>query len=190
MATYDEDLTNLDEWLRRLKIEYHIFLSGNRKKPPDDLRIRVERLVKKLSECTDMSFSQRFRFTTLITRFYVYRDLWRRMLHEREMGAEPKSEAASEIDTSSKPSQTPSEAIRISISDPGREGGKVHLLYDALLRIRSADSRKSPVSYQQFAKYIEAQTLGIRQKYGCSKVAFTIALEEDAIRFTAAAENL
>jgi hypothetical protein len=190
MATYDENLTNLDEWLRRLKIEYHIFLSGNRKKPPDDLRIRVERLFKELSECSNMSSSQRFRFTTLITRFYVYRDLWRRLLHEREMGAEPKSEAASGIDASSQPSQPPGEVIRISISDPGSETEKVQLLYEALLRIRSADSQKSAVLYQQFAKYIEAQTLGIRQKYGCSTVAFTIALEENAIRFTAAAENL
>ena len=71
--------------LRRLKVEYHIFLSGNRKKPPDDLRIRVERLVKKLSESSDMSFSQRFRFSTLVTRYYVYKDLWRREVQKREM---------------------------------------------------------------------------------------------------------
>ena len=57
---YDEDLTNLEEWIRRLKIDYEIFFNGNRKKPPDDLRLRVERLVKRLAESTDMSFSQRF----------------------------------------------------------------------------------------------------------------------------------
>ena len=78
--------------LRRLKIEYHIFLSGNRKKPPDDLRIRVERLVKKLSESSDMSFSQRFRFSTLVTRYYVYKDLWRREVQNREMDLTGRSE--------------------------------------------------------------------------------------------------
>ena len=82
---YDEDLENLEEGLRRLKVEYHIFLSGSRKKPPDDLRIRVERIVKKLSESSDMSFSQRFRFSTLVTRYYVYKDLWRREVQNREM---------------------------------------------------------------------------------------------------------
>jgi hypothetical protein len=189
IPVYDEDLTNLEEWLRRLKIEYFIFFSGNRKKPPDDLRIRVERLVKKLSECSDMSLSQRFRYTTLITRFYVYRDLWRRMLQGREMGEEPKSGEASAPGASSQPSRLPVEAVRISISDPATEEEKVRMLYEALLRIRRTDSQESPLPYQQFVKYIATRTRSIREKYGCSKVAFTIALEEDAIRFTAAAEN-
>jgi len=184
---YDEDLTNLDEWIRRLKIEYHIFFTGNRKKPPDDLKMRVERLVKKLSESPDLSFSERFRFNTLITRFYVYRDLWRRTLLTKEMGAEPKEEATPK--TSPQGAKPPVETVRISISDPKSEEEKVRLLYDALLRIKGTESGETPISYAQFAKYIATQTHGIREKYGCSAVAFTIALEEDAIRFKAAADN-
>jgi hypothetical protein len=184
---YDEDLTNMEEWISRLKIEYHIFFSGNRKKPPDDLRMRVERLVKKLSECSDLSFSQRFRFNTLISRFYVYRDLWRRTLIEKEMGVEPKEEAVGKA--ARKSARHPVEAIRISISDPKSEEDKVRLLYDALLRIKGRDSGETPIAYTQFAKYIATQARGIRQKYGCSAVAFTIAMEEDAIRFTASADS-
>jgi len=187
---YDEDLTNLDEWLRRLKIEYHIFFSGNRKMPPDDLRLRVERLVKKLSECSDMSFPQRFRFTTLITRYHVYRDLWRRTQQEREMGAELKNAAVLPPASTAPPSAVQhKEAVRISLADPKEEEEKVRLLYDALLRIKGPHAKETPPSYPQFAKYIATQTCGIRKKYGCSKVAFTIALEEGAIRFTAAAEK-
>ncbi len=191
---YDEDLTALEDGLRRLKVEYHIFFSGNRKKPPDELRMRVETLVKKLSECSDMSYSQRFRFSTLVTRFYVYRDLWRRTTQEREMdlttreAAPPKGPAAKE-DTSSHPAKAPKEAIRISISDPKTEETKVQQLYDALLRIKGQESQQAPITYQQFAKYIATQTSGIQKKYGCTKVAFTISLDEDAIRFTAAAEK-
>ena len=186
---YDDDLANLDEWLRRLKIEYHIFFSGNRKKPPDDLRIRVEKLVKKLSESSDMSYSQRFRFTTLVTRFYVHRDLWRRTLNEREMGTEPRVEASFGTDSSSQRASLPAEAVCISISDPKAEEEKVRQLYDALMRIKTKDAQETPISYQQFSKYIATQTLSIQKKHGCSRVAFTIALEEDAIRFTAAAET-
>ena len=79
----DEELNSLDEGLRRLKIEYHIFFHGNQAKAPDELRLRIERLVKKLSESADLSFSQRFRFNT-VARYYVYRDL-RRSQQEREM---------------------------------------------------------------------------------------------------------
>jgi hypothetical protein len=187
---YDEDLTNLEDWLRRLKIEYHIFFSGNRRKPPDDLKIRVEKLIKKLSECSDLSYSQRFRFSTLVTRFYVHRDLWRRTLQDREMGAEPKGEALPAVGATPASPDHPADTMSISISDPKTEEEKVRRLYDTLVRIKGKRSQEPPISYRQFAKYIAAQTHGIREKYGCSRVAFTVALEEDAIRFTAAAENL
>jgi len=184
---YDEDLANLEEWLRRLKIEYHIFFSGNRKKPPDDLKMRVEKLVKKLSECSDLSFSQRFRYNTLITRFYVYRDLWRRTLLEREMGNTLKPEAKPpEI---SPPPKQRVETVRISISDPKSEEDKIRVLYDVLLRIKGTDSGEAPIPYTQFLKYITTKTRSIREKYSCHTVAFTLALDEDAIRFTAAAES-
>jgi hypothetical protein len=186
---YDEDLTNLEEWLRRLKIEYHIFFTGNRKKPPDDLKIRVEKLLKKLSECSDLSFSQRFRYNTLITRFYVYRDLWRRTQMEKEMGVGPKEEAHAGAQVPLKPAKPSQESIRISIADPKLEEEKVRQLYDALLRAKKPDSGDTPISYAQFSNYIASQTRGIREKYKCSAVAFTIALEEDAIRFTAAADR-
>jgi hypothetical protein len=186
---YDEDLANLEEWLRRLKIEYHIFFSGNRKKPPDDLRLRVEKLVKKLSECSDLSYSQRFRFNTLITRFYVYRDLWRRTQLEKEMGKGPKEDTPPIVPSSSEIAHPQVEKVRISITDPKAEEEKVRLLYDALLRTKKTDPGETPITYAQFAKYIASQTRGIREKYGCTAVAFTIALEEDAIRFTAAADS-
>jgi len=185
---YDEDLTNLDEWIRRLKIEYHIFFNGHRAKPPDDLKFRVERLLKKLSECSDLSSAQRFRYSTLVTRYYVYRDLWRRMQQNHEMGIDSK-DAAPGPTPPNQNSSHPAATVRISISDPKTEEEKVRELYEALLHIKGTEKQETQLSYSQFAKYIATQTQSIRQKYGCSQVAFTIALEDDAIRFTAVAEN-
>jgi hypothetical protein len=186
---YDEDLISLEEWLRRLKVEYHIFFNGNRKKPPDDLKIRLERLIKKLSESPDMSASQRFRFNTLITRYYVYRDLWRRTMIVKEMGEDLKAETASKPETAPLPAKTPAAEVRITISDPKIEEQKIRQLYNELLRMKGSESKQSPLSYQQFAKYITTQTQSIRERHNCSAVAFAIALEENEIRFTAAAEN-
>jgi hypothetical protein len=186
---YDDDLTNLEDWVRRLKIEYQIFFAGNRKKPPDDLKMRVEKLIKNLSESSDLTHAQRFRFNTLITRFYVYRDLWRRTQLDKEMGKGPKEDTTPLAPSSSEGAPPPVEKVRISITDPKAEEEKVRLLYDALLRTKKTNPGETPISYAQFAKYIASQTHGIREKYGCTAVAFTIALEEDAIRFTAAADN-
>ena len=189
---YDEQLTNLDEGIRRLKIEYDIFFNGNRKRPPDDARMRVEKMVKKLAEVTDMSFSQRFRYNTLIARFYVYRDLWRRTQMELESAEEhgaAKSSATPNQAAKSTPEAT-AQAIEISIQDPRTEAEKVQQLYQGLLGMRG-NKVQGPldVSYQQFADYIDRQTQSIRKKYQCTDVTFRIALEESAIRFTAKADR-
>lgn len=92
-------------------------------------------------------------------------------------------------DTSRFAAETKAEAIRITISDPKAEEDKVRQLYDALVRIKSKESEQAPISYQQFSRYIATQTQGIQKRHGCTRVAFTIALDEDSIRFTATAEN-
>ena len=189
MANLDEELKNMDEGLRRLKIEYHVFLNGNRKKPPEDLRLRLEKLAKNLSERAGMTPAQRFRYNTLLTRYYAYRNLWRRILQEREKGRNLKSEETSlSVDPSEDTGQSV-ERFRISITDPEAEEEKIKSLHKALVRYQKENSEETPIPYPRFLKYITAQTHNIRNKHGCVSVAYVIALEESAIRFMAAAEN-
>ncbi len=179
---YEEDLTNLDEWLRRLKVEYTIYFNGHRKKPPEDLKARVEKSVKRLSEVQNMSYSERFRYNTLITRFYVLRDLWRRTIMQRELGGTGEEPAASLKSASS--------IVRVSIMDPITEEAKVRELYDVLISAEEKHGKeRAPISYPRFAGYIMRQIRRIRDKQGCASVVFTVAIDEDAIRFTAVADT-
>jgi len=193
LPTYDEDLTNLDDWLRRLKVEYTVYFNGHRKRPPDDLRARVEKIVKRLSETGDMSISDRFRYNTLVTRFYVLRDLWRRTMSARELAQEParpEPPAASDADASPKTSSA-SSGMKVVIHDPESEGDKVRTLYQALVDMTHKGSgQKPPVSYDQFLKFISTQTKNLQQKFGCSAVSFNLGLEKDAVKFTARAEDV
>lgn len=183
----DEDLTNLDEWLRRLRVEYHVYFNGHRKKPPDDLKFRVEKLVKRLSESSNMSISQRFLYNTLVTRFYVFRDLWRRTQAQKEQDGIQKATPA--MPSAAGISNTARE-IAVSITDPGAEAQKVLDLYEGIRAIRGKDSEGFPdISYKQFSDYITAQTEGIQKKSGCTKVRFRVLLDEDSIKFTAKADD-
>jgi hypothetical protein len=189
MSTYDEDLTNLDEWLRRLKVEYDVFFNGHRKKPPDDLKARVDRVAKRLAEATDMSFAQRFRYNTLVSRFYVYRDHWRRTLMEREMDIQEEALSAlgKVVPESAKTDIAPA-GIQVSIADPQLEEDKVKELYDSLLRIAGNQAKEQTrITFQQFSEYIARQTHTIRMKYGCTSVVFSIGTEENSIKFVAKA---
>jgi len=188
MVTLEEELKNLDEGLRRLKIEYHIFFNGGRKKPPEDLSQRVGRLAKQLSERSDMTPTQRFRYTTLVTRYHTYRNLWRRTLQEKERGQEAKKEALVQAATSPD-TNAPAEKFRVSLSDPETEKDRVKSLYDALLQQKMENSEESPISYRQFAKFIASQTQNIRNRYGCDRVTYIVALERGVVRVTAAADK-
>jgi hypothetical protein len=189
---YDEDLKNLEEWIRRLKIEFDIFFAGNRKKIPEELRMRVEKLVKRLAEAGDMGFSQRFLYNTLIARYYVYKDLWRRTLQQYESAEGAPHESApaalqAQDDTQAK---EPLREIQVSISDPLAETDHVRRLYEGLLRMRANCARElSGISYQQFTEYITTQTRGIKKRYQCPSVTFRIAVEDKNIKFTARADN-
>ncbi len=191
MSSCDDDLTNLEDWLRRLKVEYDIFFNGHRKKPPEDLRLRLEKLVKKLAESSNMSFAQRFRYNTLIGRYYVYRDLWRRTLSDRESGIDRKAEAQPESTrTAARTHQMGDKGVRISITSPESDQAEIRRLYEAVASLRgSRATAASKMPFSQFAEYIASQTLKIKQKSGCASVQFSLAVEGDAIKFTARPEN-
>ncbi len=191
MSSYDDDLTNLDDWLRRLKIEYDIFFNGHRKKPPEDLRLRLEKLVKRLGESAGMSIAQRFRYNTLIGRYYVYRDLWRRTLSERESGLEPREAGQPRgPKPAARAGEEPEKEVRVSISSPGSDQGEIRRLYEAVARLRGSRAAAGPqMPFSQFAEYIANQTLKIKQKSGCTSVQFTLAVENDAVKFTAKPEK-
>jgi hypothetical protein len=179
---YEEDLTSLEESLRRLKVEYEIFFNGNRKRPPDDLRGRVEMLVAKLSQAPNMGFSERYRLNTLVARFTMYRDLWRRNVSRLESGAVVPGRGSNP--PKPKPGATAPDEVRIVIRDPLSEPGKVRTLYDTLVRLGGSRTQQAPrISYDQFATYVTGQAAAIRRKYNCSTVEFALALEADTIKF-------
>jgi hypothetical protein len=187
VINFDEDLTNLDDWLRRLKVEYDIFFNGHRKKPPEDLRLRLEKLGKRLAESSGMSFAQRFRYNTLIGRYYVLRDLWRRTLAEMEASLEAKEEAPrGGGKKAAAQKETAEKEIRISIADPKADQEEVRRLYESLTNLQENRPNAAPVMpYSQFAEFIARQTQKIKQKSGCARVLFTLAVEGDSVKFTA-----
>jgi len=188
---FEEDLNTLEDLLRRLKVEYDIFFNGNRKRPPDELRGRLEKLVKRLSQANTMTFSERFQFNTLLARFYLYRDVWRRMMTKQELGIEKETQAlADKRAPGAEPAAPNAEEFRICIEDAKAESGKIRELYDALVRLSGQHAKEAPkISFKQFSSYVTAQAKSIRQKYNCPGVVFTLALEADAIKFKAAATD-
>ena len=85
-VTIDEELTLLDQQLRRLKIEYEIFFNNPAKRPPTDIEWKVLSLLRKFSDGGRMKFAQRYKYNELAQRYAIQSDLWRKKMRIREEG--------------------------------------------------------------------------------------------------------
>jgi hypothetical protein len=84
--TIDEELNQLDDSVRRLKIEYDIFFGGGAKKPPTELDWRVQALLKKYSDGRRLTYGQRYKFSAIQQKYAVFNSLWQQKLRIKEEG--------------------------------------------------------------------------------------------------------
>jgi len=79
-ADIDQELARLEEDIRRLKIDFDIYFNGATKRPPLEMRARLESKMKRIADNRGLTFAQRYLLNTLTSRFTSYRELWRRNL--------------------------------------------------------------------------------------------------------------
>jgi hypothetical protein len=180
VPTIDEQLNRLDDEIRKLKIEYDIYFNGGSAKPPYDSKYRVETMIKRIFELRGMTFGQRFKYNSLVARYNVYKELWRRNIKEREEIGRPREvEAVKEF--------TPS---TIRCSSPADEPEKVRELFDSLVSAkRSCGDSVQGLSYERFQQMIQAQVRQIKDKLGCSAIDFTVEVNDGAVKFKAKASK-
>jgi len=82
-ANLDNEIVRLEDAIRKLKIDFDIYFNGATKRPPLEARARLESNIKRISDDRGLSYGQRYRLNTLISRFTSYRELWRRSLKQR-----------------------------------------------------------------------------------------------------------
>jgi len=175
----------LEAELKRLEAEYNMFFSGRLPKPPWETRSRVDALVKQYDRAYIQNYGDRFRFTTLQTRYATFIDLWDRGLRAREEGrAGPFPAKRSEPKEALKKSQD--RILHVSaFNDPMREMDKLHDLYDSLVEARREIGEES-VPFHKFAELVKTQ-VGKLKEDGSSEVAFRVAVKDGKVNFTARA---
>ncbi len=79
-AELDQQLSRLEDDIRKLKIDFDIYFNGATKRPPLESKARLESRIKRIADDRTLSYAQRYYFNTLVSRFTAYRELWRRTL--------------------------------------------------------------------------------------------------------------
>ena len=180
---FDRELTTLEGELKRLEAEYNMFFAGRLQRPPWETRSRVEAMVKRLDRAPLFNTGDRFRFTTLQSRFQTFADLWERGLRAREEGR-PGPFAQPARTQEAKPKRPEDRILHVTtFSDPLHEMDKLHELYDSLAEARR-DAGEEPVPFHKFADLIKTQVHGLKEK-GSPEVAFRVAVKDGKVNFPA-----
>ncbi|HKR10475.1 MAG TPA: MXAN_5187 C-terminal domain-containing protein [Pyrinomonadaceae bacterium] len=182
----DEQLTRLEEDIRRLRIEFDIFFNGAAKRPPYDTKGRVETVLKRLGDDRTLNFAQRYRYNSLAARYNAFRDLWRRTMQGREEGRDPVSAARASV---KKEILTEAPPVSFVCVDAHKEVGIVKDLYESLLDAKQKCGEPTEgLSFPQFHRLVAAKSDGLKERYGCNQVTFSVAVENGHVSFKAKAD--
>ena len=196
--TIDEELNLLDSTLRRLKIEYEIFFSNPNKRPPADLEWKALSLLRKFSDGSRMSFSQRYRYNEMAQRYAVYSDLWRKKSRIREEGyrrpqdallsvqgvREQEHESGHPIYGVGHRGEAES-AFAMACSDASAERDNIEKLYKVLVEAKKKAGETVSGNFDAFANFVSKKTSQIRKESGCQSVEYTVETQDGHVRLKA-----
>jgi hypothetical protein len=186
--TPDEQLTRLEDDIRRLRVEFDIFFNGAAKRPPYDTKGRVETLLKRLGDDRTLTYAQRYRYNSLAARYNAFRDLWRRTMQGREEGRDPVSAARASVKKEETERQV--DPISFVCLDAHRDVEVVKNLYNSLIEAkRHCGESTGDLSFPKFHRLIASKADGIKEQLGCDRVRFSVAIEGGHVSFKARPER-
>lgn len=185
--TVDDQLTRLEEDIRRLKIEFDIFFNGASKRPPYDTKGRVETVIKRLGDDRTLNFAQRYRYNSLASRYNAFRDLWRRTMQGREEGRDPASAARA---TAKQEAAESFERTSFVCDDASRDVETVKKIYGALVEAKKMCGEPvEDFSFPRFHRLIAAKADTLKQSLGCERVCFSVDVDKGHVSFKAKADR-
>jgi len=192
----DEELDELDQSIKRLRVEYDQFFLGILKRPPNVLQGRVQKVIVKYSNEQLRKTNQKFRFNQLNSKYQIYRQQWGRTirqiesgtykghrfkanLHEREraVAMQPQADAATPARDAT---DTPAPTTTAPKSAP------MDQLYAALLAARRKAGESGPAPDRaKVSELVKKQTAALRAKHPGAKVRFRVAVDGNRAKLVA-----
>jgi len=181
-VSIEDQLARIEEDIRRLKVEFDIYFNGGAKRPPYDTKLRVESHLKRLNDDRTLNFAQRYHLNSMQTRYASFRELWRRILQDREEGRGPIASRTAARERES----TPFVGSEFSCADVRHDVRTVKDVYDALLEAkRSCGEGLRDLTFSKFHRLVMERTDALKQKTGSDRVTFSVDVDKGHVSFKA-----
>lgn len=193
MIKQDDELDKLEEDIRRLKNRYDQFFNGITKTPPSFERHQIESVIHEISKQKMRDKTRRFRFTTILSRYNQYRELWARKMREREEGPLDFRRRQAMMQTAAvvSPPPPPRPPVTSAAPDPyvrmtpGANGEEIRRLYGEIERAHLEMGKLPNVSMEQLTSMIQKQSDVVRAKYNVKTVAFRVETIDGKVKLKA-----
>ena len=179
--TIEDQLTRIEEDIRRLKVEFDIYFNGGAKRPPYDTKMRVESHLKRLGDDRTLSFAQRYHYNSLATRYSSFREMWRRTLQDREEGR-----GSAAVRQAAREARAPFARSEFACADVRHDVRTVKGVYDALMEAkRSCGEATRDLSFAKFHRLVMERTEAMKQNVGSDRVVFSVDVQDGHVSFQA-----
>ena len=202
-SEFDQEMSKLEAEIKRLEAEYNMFFAGRLPRLPWETRARVEAMVKRFDRMNIRNTAEKFRFSTLQSKFQAFIDLWERHLRAKEEGRPVRGRRAAGGASSPAPAPAPASTPQggsraaaqkdtpdarvvavTTFKDPAAEAERMKALYEQLSAARKEAGEK-PVPFEAFKQVVRAQVTKLGSGHG--EVAFRVAVQDGKVTLTAKA---
>jgi hypothetical protein len=186
-----EDLDQIDKAVRQLQIEWEKFFGGVERKPPTDLKAKVEALIRRHANAEIRNNTERFRYQNLTARYNTFNEMWGKRLRALEEGrimGVHGPHATKAPPASSHPERAPARAAapsEVRIQDPDRDSEAVRSLFNQFLEERQKTGESGAVKFEGFRKLIAQQANRILSEKGGQAVSFRLETKDGKVSLKA-----
>lgn len=199
--TLEEELRQIENDIRKLKIAFDLYFIGSNPKPPLDQRDQLDRQIKKLQGVPMKALGERFLYNSIVNRFNAYSELWSKSMRVKEEGARvhplavraAHQSAAAENGGSHKPGPAP-KASRPARDKPKdtwrvptdrRDEGAIRNLYESFIAAKTRVGDQKQPSFEAFAREISRHAAALKGKIDCHAIDFKLDFKDNKVSIKA-----
>lgn len=193
-----EDLELLTQGIRQLQIEWEKFFGGVERKPPNELKERVESVIRRYAYTEIRNNADRFRYQSLVSRYNTFNELWNKRLRAQEEGRvaglhiprplaslAPASAGPQARASSAAASPVAGSGSEVRIRHPEREPEALRTLFDQFLVKRKEAGETGAVKFEAFEKLVSQQASRILLAKGAQAVDFRLEVKDGKVSLKA-----
>jgi len=176
----EEELRVLDHKLKQLKLDYDRYFLGSRPREPVVLRGEVDKLVAIYSNQAIRNSAQRFRFSSICSRYQAHKRQWNEILRQIEQGTYGRHRFKADLHERERADE-PEAAARETLEPLAAD----RLFEEYRAARESCGQETRSLTPAALERVLAQQREALRERWGDAEFRFRVAIEDGRAKIKA-----